>query len=250
MQYYTTGEVAEKLSISVRTLRYYDQIELMSPSHKDDNGKRLYSNSDLINLEKITILKMLNLSLRDIKKVLSQITTEQLLRAHLQSLEQQKEELESSINNTNTLINFVHLEGELKWEQLMSLIDEAKNRKVTDWNKYFNEEEETRLKEQLPKMDNNNNQIRKWINIIRRVENCLERNMHPSSKEAQILAEDVLILSEELFGGDQGLAEKFYEIRKSQEKSQEMNLYPVEPSIIDYMEKAIEFYELEISKSI
>ena len=93
MRFHSTGEVAKMLNISVRTLRYYDQIELMSPSKKDGNGKRFYTDEDLLVLRKITILKTLNLSLNNIGKILSKVTVEQLLYVHREYLQKQSEEL-------------------------------------------------------------------------------------------------------------------------------------------------------------
>lgn len=60
MNLWTTGEVAKQRGISVRTLRYYDQIKLLKPSFRDENGKRFYSEENLIKLEKIIILKKMN----------------------------------------------------------------------------------------------------------------------------------------------------------------------------------------------
>ena len=59
------GQVSKQFNISVRTLRYYDQIELLAPSFKDENGRRYYSEADLFTLEKITLLKSLMLPLED-----------------------------------------------------------------------------------------------------------------------------------------------------------------------------------------
>lgn len=245
MNFYSTGEVAKKLDISVRTLRYYDQIGLLIPSQKDEYGKRLYSDSDLLILQKITILKMLNLSLHDIKKILSKITIKQLLQAHRESLELQINELSESIKNTNTIISIVHLEGEINWEQLIPLIQEAKNREKPNqnWSKYFDEQEEDTLKATLPKMEEGGPEIKKWINVTRRLDLCIQKGVLPESEEAQIIAEDVLILSDELFRGDKELANKFYEIRKSEEKSKDINLYPVKGELLEFLEKAIEIYE-------
>lgn len=52
---WTTGEVAKLRNIYVRTLRYYDQIDLLNPSIKDENGKRFYAEEDLFKLENINI---------------------------------------------------------------------------------------------------------------------------------------------------------------------------------------------------
>lgn len=244
MEFYSTGEVAKKLNISVRTIRYYDQIGLMRPSEKDDNGRRRYSNEDIVTLEKITILKMLHLPLKEIEKVLKTMTTEQILQAHRESLFQKKAELEQSIKHTNTLLNVVHLEGDVNWEELLPLIKEAQNKENTEekWHEYFDQQEKDILKEKLPKMEEDSPKLKQWMNIIRRIELCLEKGYVPESEEGQIIAEDAYYLSDELFGDNEGLGDKFFEIRKSKEKSQALNLYPIKEDVLQFAGKAMEIY--------
>ena len=57
MNYYKTGEFAKKASISIRTVRYYDQKGLLKPSVIDTNGYRLYTDKDFEKLQKILSLK-------------------------------------------------------------------------------------------------------------------------------------------------------------------------------------------------
>jgi len=63
------GEVSKKFGISVRLLRYYDEIELLPPSYRDDNGYRYYDKTDIIKLEQVLLLQMLDFSLQDIKEL-------------------------------------------------------------------------------------------------------------------------------------------------------------------------------------
>jgi DNA-binding transcriptional MerR regulator len=44
------GELAKLAGLTVRTLRYYDQIGLFSPSGYSDSGHRLYTESDISRL--------------------------------------------------------------------------------------------------------------------------------------------------------------------------------------------------------
>lgn len=242
---YSTGEVAKMLDISVRALRYYDQIGLMTPSKKDTYGKRLYSEEDLLLLKKITILKLLNLSLKDIGKILSKVTIEQLLYAHRYFLQEKIDEFQASVQHTNSLLNSVKLEGDLKWEQLIPLIQEFQSKENTDeqWGNYFSEQEKLTLKESLPKMEQDNPKVKKWINLGRRIDLCLKRRDNPESEEGQIIAEDTLMLSDELFAGNEELGEKFHQIRKSPEKSQAINLYPIKEEVLKFMEEAIQVFE-------
>ncbi len=70
-KYWKVGELAQLTGLTVRTLRYYDQIGLYSPSGYSDSGYRLYSESDLSRLQQILALKELGLALDEIKSILS-----------------------------------------------------------------------------------------------------------------------------------------------------------------------------------
>ena len=73
--YMTTGEVARKMGITVRTLQYYDKEGLFSPSAASEGGRRLYTDKDLILLHQIISLKSLGFSLDDIKQRLISLDT-------------------------------------------------------------------------------------------------------------------------------------------------------------------------------
>ncbi|MEK4486248.1 MerR family transcriptional regulator [Psychrobacillus sp. FSL H8-0484] len=243
MNYYSTGEVAQKLEISVRTIRYYDQIDLLKPSLKKDNGKRFYNDHDILTLEKITILKTLNLSLEDIKKVMTEVTIEQILTANRRLLKEKMTDLEKSVLHTNTLLNILKIEEELDWEQLIPLVRKDKEEKQNSWDTYFTEEEQEMVKAKLPKMERDDKQIKKWINLIKRIEICLEREIDSSSEEAQILAEDTIILTDEIFGGNRELEEKFWNVRKSPKGSEALNLYPIRDEVMQFLEESIQYFE-------
>ncbi|MCD1258423.1 MerR family transcriptional regulator [Paenibacillus athensensis] len=65
------GEIARLAGLTIRTLRYYDQIGLFSPSGYTDSGHRQYTEADLPRLQQIMSLKELGLSLEEIKSVLT-----------------------------------------------------------------------------------------------------------------------------------------------------------------------------------
>lgn len=65
------GDLAKLTGLTVRTLRFYDQIGLFSPSGETESGHRLYGESDLSRLHQILSLKELGLSLEEIRSVLA-----------------------------------------------------------------------------------------------------------------------------------------------------------------------------------
>ncbi|QYR20331.1 MerR family transcriptional regulator [Paenibacillus sp. sptzw28] len=70
-QYWKVGEIAGLTGLTIRTLRYYDQIGLFSPSDQTDSGHRLYTESDISRLHQILSLKELGLALEEIKSLLA-----------------------------------------------------------------------------------------------------------------------------------------------------------------------------------
>ncbi|MFB5761294.1 MerR family transcriptional regulator [Paenibacillus medicaginis] len=70
-RYWKVGDLAKLTGLTVRTLRFYDQIGLFSPSGQTESGHRLYSESDMSRLQQIVSLKELGLSLEEVKSVLN-----------------------------------------------------------------------------------------------------------------------------------------------------------------------------------
>lgn len=68
--YLTTGQVAKRTGITVRTLRFYDQINLLKPSEYNQAKVRFYNKNDLMKLQKIQTLKYIGLTLDDIKQIM------------------------------------------------------------------------------------------------------------------------------------------------------------------------------------
>ncbi len=66
--FYKIHEFAKKAGVTERTLRYYDKIELLKPSYKNEALHRFYTDEDFKNLQKIIGLKFLGFSIAEIKE--------------------------------------------------------------------------------------------------------------------------------------------------------------------------------------
>ena len=72
---YKIVDFSKKVSIPVKTLRYYDEINLFKPSYIDDfTGYRYYTDEQIEQIKKIIMLKELNLSLKNIEDYLKTVT--------------------------------------------------------------------------------------------------------------------------------------------------------------------------------
>jgi DNA-binding transcriptional MerR regulator len=63
------GELAKKSGVSVRSIRYYEELGLLKPSGHSEGGFRLYHDEDLNRLDVIKYLKLLGLSLNEVKQI-------------------------------------------------------------------------------------------------------------------------------------------------------------------------------------
>ena len=65
------GEIAELFNLNIRTLRYYDDIDLLKPEYVDPNtGYRYYSTAQFEQLNTIRYLRELQVSLDKIREFL------------------------------------------------------------------------------------------------------------------------------------------------------------------------------------
>lgn len=64
------GELAQKAGVTPRTIRYYENLGLLSPSEREGTGFRYYTETELAKLQKIDCLKSLGLTLEEITTVI------------------------------------------------------------------------------------------------------------------------------------------------------------------------------------
>ncbi|MEL6136483.1 MAG: MerR family transcriptional regulator [Cyanobacteria bacterium J06628_6] len=94
------GELAKQTGLSVRTLHYYDEIGLLSPSHRTDAEHRLYDDEDIIRLQQIMSLRQLGLSLKEIRTCLENPDF-----SLLQTIDLHRTKLRAQISLSHTLIH-------------------------------------------------------------------------------------------------------------------------------------------------
>ena len=81
MSHWTIGKMAKKAGISVRTLRHYDELGLLTPTTRAENGYRFYTEPDSLRLHDILFYRTLGFSLQEIARMLD--STEMDRNQHL-----------------------------------------------------------------------------------------------------------------------------------------------------------------------
>jgi MerR family copper efflux transcriptional regulator len=67
------GEVATRTELSLRSLRHWEEVGLLTPSGRTDGGFRLYTESDVDKILVIRRMKPLGFSLDEMKAVMSDL---------------------------------------------------------------------------------------------------------------------------------------------------------------------------------
>jgi DNA-binding transcriptional MerR regulator len=99
------GELAKKLEMSQRTIRYYEEIGLLNSIKRMEGGRRVYTEADLRRLKLIKRLKIMGLTLSDMQELEAMWTIEksnekvlnrllELLSNHLKMLEERIADLD------------------------------------------------------------------------------------------------------------------------------------------------------------
>ncbi|GAA0134841.1 hypothetical protein YSY43_16810 [Paenibacillus sp. YSY-4.3] len=98
---FTIGELAKLVGVSVRTLQYYDQKNLLDATYNDSH-KRVYTREDLLRILQILFLKSLGMTLQEIDDKLGKCKDSTGI---LEIFTQQREILLDQIVNLNKIVN-------------------------------------------------------------------------------------------------------------------------------------------------
>lgn len=98
----TVKEISKITGISIRTLRYYDEIGLLKPARVTEAGYRLYDDQELEKLQEILFYKELEIPLSDIKKIMENPEYDKQ-----KALAVQKSLLEQKRNRLNGIIELI-----------------------------------------------------------------------------------------------------------------------------------------------
>ena len=66
---YPIGDIAQKVGLTARTIRYYEDIGLLNSVKRVEGGRRVYTDDDVRRLKFIKRLKVLGLSLEDMREL-------------------------------------------------------------------------------------------------------------------------------------------------------------------------------------
>ena len=111
---YTVQKLGSLAGISTRTLRYYDEIGILTPARISSSGYRIYGQKEVDKLQQILFYRELGVSLESIKDIVSapSFNGANALMEHREKLLEKREQLDMLIANVDKTIALT--EGRIK----------------------------------------------------------------------------------------------------------------------------------------
>lgn len=136
---YTVQKLAKIAGISSRTLRYYDEIEILKPARINSSGYRVYGEAEVNRLQQILFYRELGVGLSAIKEIVTSSSFDGLkaLREHREKLLEKRMQIELLIANVDKTIALT--EGRIEMSD-KEKFEGFKERLIEDNEKKYGEE--------------------------------------------------------------------------------------------------------------
>src|SRR5699024_308753 len=189
---YSIGELAELGEISVRTLRYYDEINLLEPTEVRKGGRRFYDDTAFMNLQYIITLKEIGFELIDIKAILRETNQNprDLLEKRLEIIEQKENQLKIAKSKVQAAIHLYDLGDYKNLEELFGNLEQFKQTKeeIDETKKVLFTDEEREVLSNLPKVGDDTPIVNKWTELLRDIKQAINKGIPARSEEGIELA--------------------------------------------------------------
>lgn len=237
--HWKVGELATLTGLTIRTLRYYDQIKLFSPSQYTESGHRLYTKSDLAILQQVLSLKQIGLSLDDIHTVMKnrdKSSATEIMETQIARVTEDIQVQQNLLYELEGVLKAVQSKGIISVEELTKLLGAMK----VNREKYFTKEQLDQMKGHYVGMDPKalKQQEKEFKSLLTKIRQHMEQGTPTSDNEVQELANKWSDMMNRATGGDP-------EIHKAAEKLHYENpgntlQNGVDAAIYQYLGKALE----------
>ena len=231
--YWKIGELAKRTGVSIRTLHHYDEIGLLSPSHRTESGHRLYGREEVVRLQQILSLRQMGLSLADVGVMLARRRNDaqRIIEQHIAQLKQQiatQQDLCARLEAIAARYDSATAEEFIQAIEVMTMFE-----------KYYTKEQLETLRQRAETVgaERIKEVEQEWPKLIAEVRAEMQKGTDPKDTRMQALAKRWMDLVHEFTGGDAGITQSL------------RNLYAGEPEfaaqqaldgeIFSYVKKAL-----------
>jgi DNA-binding transcriptional MerR regulator len=236
MRTWKVGELAKQTGLTVRTLHHYDEIGLLSPSHRTAAGHRLYVEDDVARLQQVASLRNLGFPLEEIRDVLNEkrMSPLQVVQLHADRLREQVRSQQRLVERLDALAEGLRTAETVSADQLIQTIEE-----ITMFEKYYTQEQmdylaqrreqvgEARIKEVEAE----------WPRLMDEVRAEMERGTDPCDPRVQEMARRWKGLVEEFTGGNEGIRQSLGNLYQNESTVHGMDVAGMRP-LMEYVGRA------------
>lgn len=215
--YMTVGEVAKKMGVTVRTLQYYHEEGLFTPSSESEGGRRLYNDKDVIYLYQILSLKHLGFSLEDIKNRLISLDTPadvaNALGEQAAAMKEKLETLSEALKEIETLQTEVLQMQSVDFKKYADIIVNLQMKNEFYWLiKHFDDKTLEHFRSHFD-MDSSQVMMETFTRLQEEAIRLQKDNIPPESEVGQNLAKEFWEMLMEFTGGDISMLSKLMETK-------------------------------------
>ena len=232
------GALAKRTGVSVRALHHYDELGLLSPSHRSASGYRLYTASDVVRLQQIRSLRMLGFSLEQSREFLDRpdITPDRVLQLHIAHLKEQIELQRTLCDRLERVAGYFRSDERVPTEEFLQILEDT-----SMFEKYYTPEQmaaQERRREQLG-AEHIKEVEAEWPRLIAEMQAAMDQGTDPADERVQQLARRWQELVQEFTGGDPGIGQSLNRLWKEEPTVHGMDTAPIR-ELMGYVQKAWE----------
>lgn len=222
-----TGELAKRTGLTVRTLRYYDAIGLLTPSGRSDAGYRLYNDGDIARLRNIQALRDLGFPLSDIQRMLDagDVPLAEIVARQVHALNQEISRAAEIRDRLSVLQDRVAAGRTPKTEDWLPVLE-----LMTVHRKYMTAREFKLISDRRKEVE------AKWLPLVAEIRLAIQEQAPPSSARAQSLARRSMDISMRWMQNDADLVARWWTMSAAEASTRQLN--GVEPDVQRYIAQA------------
>lgn len=235
---FSIGELSKQTGVTIRTLDYYDEINLIKPSSKTSGGHRLYDNDDVMKLQQVLALKYMGFSLEQIKDRLNDSTKtwQHSINEQIEMVHQEQERLKLLEKALQGVLYSMEFEGGMNWSVIFGIIQLfQKGPEHT-----FQVHAEHLTPEDMQKMMQFNNKMseddmKELVSSIQAIKANI--NINPASEKAFTLVEQWMTLADNIFDHDEKLLDNMWKSMESKANADNDSIafYPMDKKFIEFI---------------
>ncbi|QKY71244.1 MerR family transcriptional regulator [Lentibacillus sp. CBA3610] len=240
------GNVAKEINLTIRTLRFYDEIDLLKPSYVADSGYRYYSKRDVLKLQRIIALKSLGFHLHQIKSIMHQNKWEGVFEEQLAIITKEQEWLAYQEQLMRLCLHLSLIEQDISWETIFQYQEKMTHDQEQEITKFYKNQFDNREIEILsnPALDIGSQESSELVEILSIARE--QRDDDPNSLKSQNLARRLKGFLDHTFDGDSKLINKLWDVQKHAAK--DAGLITLEGDLIQYIDDIMDIYVAKLKE--